>query len=77
MEVIYYFAGVLTGGGLSYFWFLVGRNTGYQDKNILTPPAPVSIPIPSIVPKEKANPVGWVDDFSDPSLGDFRKEAQL
>lgn len=58
-------AGLLIGAYLFYLAMMVGRNTGYQDKNIMPPPAPLSKP--PAPPKEERN--GWVDELSDPSLG--------
>ena len=77
MDCLWLIVGFVLGNASCYLWYRIGRVVAFQDKNIIPPPHPVSIPVPSIVPKEKANPIGWVDDYSDPSLGEFKKGAEL
>ena len=65
METLFFFGGLIVGTGLSYLWFIIGRNTGYQDKNIVPPPAPIQInkPKPPVQIQR-----GMIDDLTDPSL---------
>ena len=72
MDTVYFLGGLIVGGGLSYVWYLVGRNTAYQDKNVVPPPPPITLPKLSGKKKEPKKPAGWVDDFTDPPLGSYR-----
>jgi hypothetical protein len=76
MEVLYFMGGFIVGSGAAYGWFLVGRNTGYQDKNIVPPPAPLKL-AESKTQKDPGPPAGWVDDFHDPSMAKYRPEEEL
>lgn len=77
MDILYAFIGFILGIACSYFWFLVGRNTRYQDQNVPQPPAPVELPKMELKPKEPTKPKGYVDDFTDPSMGDFHPGREL
>jgi len=79
MDVIYFFAGMATSSAMAYVWYLIGRNTSYQDKNIIPPPAPIAIPKieTSKEPDSETKPVGWVDETTDPGMIEFHKGREL
>lgn len=73
MDMLYFCMGFFMASGLAYASFLVGRNTGYQDKGAFPPPSPLKDE-----PKKKPAevPYGFVDDLSDPSMGNLKAEQQ-
>ena len=73
MDTLYFFGGVVVGSVISYYWFMIGRNTGYQDKGAFPPPAPLADQPKKDKPKPR---YGMVDELHDPSIGDLRPEEQ-
>lgn len=77
MELILAFtSGYLLACLSAYIWYLVGRKTSYQDKNIVPPPNPIELHKITVV-KEPEVPTGWVDDFTDPGMSTFKKGSEL
>jgi hypothetical protein len=77
IETLYFLGGIIVGSGLSYLWFRIGRVVEYQDRNIIPPPHPISVPSLIITPKKETNPPGWIDDHSEPSMAEFHKQREL
>ena len=72
--------GLLFGAALFYTGFWVGRKTGYEDKNVVPPPSPLSIktPLGLVKKQEPQTPPGWVtDDSPDPPMVNFRPGGEL
>lgn len=77
MDTVYFCCGLVFGTAISYIWYLIGRNTSYQDKNVVPPPSPINIPKIPTAKKEPEKPMGWVDDLSDPPLSNWRPGSEL
>ncbi len=76
MDALYFGVGFLLGNGCAYVWYLVGRNTKYQDQNITPPPAPIQLPkVKDKVVEPRPNM--WVDELSDPSMAAYRPKEEL
>ena len=75
MDALYFFLGYLLACLSGYGWFIVGRKTKYQDLNVPPPPNPIELP--KIIPEKTKQPIGWVDDYNDPSMANYRPEGEL